>query len=79
MFNDVHPATPAPRKGLRIYVSISALAFIVVGLYVGWVFYSRWQENQAINAQAAAKLKAREQADGERVWRRPVRHPQFLR
>ena len=66
MFNDTHPAR---RKGLQIYVSISALAFIVVGLYVGWVFYSRWQQNQAINAQAAAKLKAREQADGERVYK----------
>jgi hypothetical protein len=66
MFNNTHPA---PRRGLQIYVSISALAFIVVGLYVGWVFYSRWQRDQAINAQAAAKLKAREQADGERVYK----------
>lgn len=65
MFNDTHSES---RKGLRIYISISALVFIIAGLYVGWVFYSRWQQNQAINAQAAAKLKARKQADGARVY-----------
>jgi hypothetical protein len=37
-----------PRKGLQIYVVASIVAFLAVGAYIGWVFYSRYAANQAI-------------------------------
>jgi hypothetical protein len=49
---------PEPRNGLRNYLLVSAVAFIIAGLYVGWVFYSRWQANQAILEKAAEKRRA---------------------
>jgi hypothetical protein len=61
---------PAPdsRSGLRTYVLVSITAFLLVGLYLAWVFYSRWQQNQAIDARAAATMAAKKQADAERVY-----------
>jgi hypothetical protein len=46
---------PEPRAGFRIYLVVSAVAFLFVGLYIGWVFYSRWAANQAIADRAAEK------------------------
>jgi len=37
------------------------VAFLFVGLYVGWVFYSRSQANQAIADKAAEKHRAKDQ------------------
>jgi hypothetical protein len=37
------------------------VAFLLVGLYVGWVFYSRSQANQAILQRAAGKQRAQDQ------------------
>ena len=37
------------------------MAFLFVGLYIGWVFYSRLQANQAIAEKAAEKQRARDQ------------------
>lgn len=54
------PASRA-RKGLRAYIIVSALAFLSAGSYVGWVFYSRWQENKALAEKAAAEKRLRDQ------------------
>jgi hypothetical protein len=40
---------------------VSVVAFLFVGLYVAWVFYSRAQANQAIADKAAEKQRARDQ------------------
>ena len=37
------------------------MAFLFVGLYIGWVFYSRWEANQAIAEKAAEKQRAQDQ------------------
>jgi hypothetical protein len=50
-----------PRTGFRIYVIVSIVAFLFVGLYVAWVFYSRWDANQAIGDKAAEKQRAKDQ------------------
>jgi hypothetical protein len=42
-------------------VIASVLAFLFVGLYVAWVFYSRWEANQSIAEKAAEKQRARNQ------------------
>ena len=58
MLND--PA-PEPRTGFRIYIIVSIVAFLFVGLYIGWVFYSRWEANQAIEEKAAEKQRTQDQ------------------
>jgi hypothetical protein len=50
-----------PRIGFRIYIVASAVAFLFVGLYIGWVFYSRWQANQEIADRAAEKQRTQDQ------------------
>jgi hypothetical protein len=40
---------------------VSVVAFLFVGLYVGWVFYSRWEANQDIADKAAEKKRAQDQ------------------
>jgi hypothetical protein len=50
-----------PRTGFRIYVIVSVVAFLFVGLYIGWVFYSRWDANRASAEQAAEKQRAQDQ------------------
>jgi hypothetical protein len=50
-----------PRTGYRLYVIASVFAFLFVGLYVAWVFYSRWEANQAIAEKAAEKQRAQNQ------------------
>jgi len=54
MLND---STPDPHTGFRTYVIVSVVAFVIVGLYLGWVFYSRWEANQAIVDKAAEKRR----------------------
>ena len=49
------------RKGLQIYVVVSIVAFVAVGAYIGWVFYSRWAANQAIAEKAAVKERIQDQ------------------
>ena len=54
--------------GLRNYVLASCFAFLLAGLYLGWVFYSRWEQNRTIEEEAAAKQHAGEQADAQRQF-----------
>jgi hypothetical protein len=42
-------------------VIVSVVAFLFVGLYIGWVFYSRWESNQSIAEKAAQKQRAKDQ------------------
>ena len=49
------------RKGLQIYIVASIVAFLVVGAYIGWVFYSRWAANQAIAEKSAEKARTQDQ------------------
>jgi hypothetical protein len=50
-----------PRTGFQIYIVVSLVAFLFVGLYVGWVFYSRWSANQAIAEKVAEKGRSQDQ------------------
>jgi hypothetical protein len=54
-------SAPDPRTGFQIYVIASVVAFLFVSLYVGWVFYSRWESNRAISDRAAQKQRAQDQ------------------
>jgi hypothetical protein len=66
MFND--PTPPEPRSGFRTYLMISTGVLLIAALYVGWIFYSRWHENSAINAKAAAAAAAKQRSDAQRVY-----------
>ena len=57
----LHDSTPEPRTGFRIYIIVSVVAFLFVGLYIGWVFYSRWEANRASAEKAAEKQRAQDQ------------------
>jgi hypothetical protein len=50
-----------PRAGFRIYIIVSAVAFLFVGGYVGWVFYSRWDANRTFAEKAAEKQRSQDQ------------------
>ena len=40
---------------------VSVVSFLFAGLYIGWVFYSRWESNQSIAEKAAEKQRAKDQ------------------
>jgi hypothetical protein len=56
----LNDSAPESRTGFRIYLIVSVVAFLFAGLYVGWVFYSRWQANQAIVDKAAEKRRTQD-------------------
>ncbi len=58
MLND--PARE-PRTGLRNYWIISSVMILLAAGYVGWVFYSRWEDNRALEQKAAAQRRAQDQ------------------
>jgi hypothetical protein len=53
--------THEPRSRLHNFLLMSFLVFLFGGSYVGWVFYSRWDANQAIAERAAEKKRAEDQ------------------
>jgi hypothetical protein len=62
MLND---SAPGARNGLRIYLLVSVMAFVFTGLYIGWVFYSRRQANQAIVEKAEEKRRTEDRQSFE--------------
>jgi len=53
--------TPEPGNGFSKYLIVSVVAFLIVGLYLGWIFYSRRQANQAIEDRAVQKRRSEDQ------------------
>ena len=51
------PAPEPGNTGLLAYLIVSVMAFVIVGLYLGWVFYSRRQADKAIEEKAAEKVR----------------------
>jgi hypothetical protein len=58
MLND---PTPEPGSRLRTFILVSVVVLLCGGGYVGWVFYSRWEANQALSDKAAEKERAQDQ------------------
>jgi hypothetical protein len=50
-----------PKRGFRIYLIISSAAVLIVAIYSGLVFYSRYQDNLAIERKAAEQKRADDQ------------------
>ncbi len=53
--------TPERRSYLRSFFIVTAVVLLIGGAYVGWVFYSRWQANNAITEKAAEKERTQDQ------------------
>ncbi len=53
MLSNPNPESDAtPRRGMRYYMVGSAIVLLLAICYVGWVFFSRWQQNRAIAEKA---------------------------
>jgi hypothetical protein len=53
---------PAPKThtGFAKYLIFSSALLLLAGLYVGWIFLSRWQANQALEEKAATQRRAQD-------------------
>jgi hypothetical protein len=58
MLND---PTPEPSSSLGNFLLASVAVLLLGGIYVGYVFYSRWEANQALSEKAATKQRAQDQ------------------
>lgn len=58
MIAEPEPEKKSPLKNPLLY---STGAFLIVLLYVGWIFFSRWQENRGIERRAAERQAAVQQ------------------
>src|SRR5579863_3015683 len=56
-----------PRRGMRYYMIGSAIVLLLAMCYVGWVFFSRWQQNRAI-AEKAEKAAAAKRAQDQQTF-----------
>jgi hypothetical protein len=56
MLSDSPPET---HTGFTKYLIFSSVALLFVGVYVGWVFLSRRQANQALEEKAATERRAK--------------------
>jgi hypothetical protein len=50
---------------MKTYTTISAVILVAVLGYVGWIFYSRSEQNRAFERRAAAKAAAQRERDEE--------------
>ena len=58
MLND---PTPEPSSGPHKFFLVSAVVLFLGAIYVGWVFYSRWEANQELQRKAAERERAQNQ------------------
>jgi hypothetical protein len=60
MLND-RETLSAPKSLYRKYLAISSAALLIVAGYVGWIFYSRWQDTRAFEQKATTQRRANDQ------------------
>jgi hypothetical protein len=56
-----------PPAGLRRFLRYSVVVVVLVALYVGWIFYSRWRENRAIEQGIDQQRAAERRAEAQRI------------
>jgi hypothetical protein len=62
MLNDYESERKPMSATRKLWLGFSA-ALLIVLCYVGWIFYSRWHENHAINEEVTAEKKEKDQRD----------------
>ena len=50
--------TPERASHQRSFLIVTVVVLLIGGSYVGWIFYSRWEANQAIADKAAEKQRS---------------------
>jgi hypothetical protein len=63
MLSDPIPEPKSPLKNPLLY---SSIAIGIALLYVGWIFFSRWQENRAVEQKTKEK-RTQEQLENDRA------------
>lgn len=62
MFGDSSPeSSHKGHKAFPTYIVVSCAAFLVVGIYLGWTFWSRREENRALEEKIASQQRAQNQ------------------
>ena len=64
MLND---PTPEPSSKLRNFLALSAVVLLIGGVYLGFVFYSRWETNQAIQEKIEGKAAQQERSQDQQA------------
>ena len=64
MLTDANPEHDSG-MGIRVYIAVSAVVFFLALSYVGWVFWSRANENKVIEERVAAQRRAQDEATVE--------------
>jgi len=64
MLTDANPEHDSG-MGIRVYIAVSAVVFLLALSYVGWVFWSRANENKVIEERVAAQRRAQDEATVE--------------
>jgi hypothetical protein len=62
MLNGYEPERKPMSANQKLWLGFAA-ALVIVLCYVGWIFYSRWHENHAINQEVTAERKEKDQRD----------------
>ncbi len=62
MLNGYEPERKPMSANQKLWLGFCA-ALLIVLCYVGWIFYSRWHENHAINEEVTAERKEKDQRD----------------
>src|ERR1700678_2463996 len=62
MLNGYEPERKPMSANQKLWLGFAA-ALVLVLCYVGWIFYSRWHENHAINEEVTAERKEKDQRD----------------
>jgi hypothetical protein len=61
------PSGGRPPATVRTFLRYSLVVIAVVALYVGWTFYSRWQQNRAIDRRIEQERAAKRRAEARQI------------
>src|SRR5215469_558598 len=59
--------TPGSSSGPQKFLMLSVAVLVLGGAYVGWVFYSRWEANRAIEEKIQGKAAQQERFQNQQA------------
>src|ERR1700682_6410637 len=66
MLTNQHPASPPSKRALKNPLLYSSLVLAIALLVVGWIMYSRWEDNRQIDRRARQE-RAQKQSESDRA------------
>lgn len=58
---------PEPSSGMRKFLMLSAVVLLIGGIYLAFVFYSRWDTNRAIQEKIQGKAAQQERSQNQQA------------